>query len=157
MTRPQLNTSIDTVFDDNRADDSLTPLMAGSELKKVADYVDQEVAGVNPIKTASQITLSLTPQVLPYLINSCSFQGGIAYLPNPTQIGQMIYAIAVSNSIQIRANVGNTNKMFITFNTFVPNVIVNQYQMYRFTYIGFGSGTGQSVGLIDGYWKAEMI
>jgi hypothetical protein len=28
MTRPQLNTSIDTVFDDNRADDSLTPLMA---------------------------------------------------------------------------------------------------------------------------------
>jgi hypothetical protein len=58
----------------------------------------------------------------------------------------MIYAIAVSNSIQIRANVGNTNKMFITFNTFVPNVIVNQYQMYRFTYIGFGSGTGQSVG-----------
>jgi hypothetical protein len=61
----------------------------------------------------------------------------------------------MSNSIQIRANVGNTNKMFITFNTFVPNVIVNQYQMYRFTYIG--SGTGQSVGLIDGYWKAEMI
>jgi hypothetical protein len=28
MTRPQLN--IDTVFDDNRADDSLTPLMAGA-------------------------------------------------------------------------------------------------------------------------------
>jgi hypothetical protein len=75
----------------------------------------------------------------------------------PNQIGQMIYAIAMSNSIQIRANVGNTNKMFITFNTFVPNVIVNQYQMYRFTYIGLVLEQGNQSVLIDGYWKAEMI
>jgi len=40
MTRSELNTSIDTIFDDNRPDDSLTPSMEGTELKKVADYAE---------------------------------------------------------------------------------------------------------------------
>ena len=44
--------------------------------------------------------------------------------------------------------------MFEVFNTFVSSVTLAQYEMYRFTYIGFGSGTGGSVG---GYWKAEQI
>jgi len=42
MTRPELDNSINTVFDDNRPNESLNPSLAGAELKKVADYVDQE-------------------------------------------------------------------------------------------------------------------
>lgn len=41
MDRAALNSAIDTVFDDNRADNSLTPSMEGSALKLLADYVDQ--------------------------------------------------------------------------------------------------------------------
>jgi len=47
MTRPELNTSIDTVFSDSIADASLTPSMEGIQLKKVADYTDQEVAVIS--------------------------------------------------------------------------------------------------------------
>jgi hypothetical protein len=55
MTRAELNASIDAIFDDNRPDNSLAPAMEGAELKKVADYVDQEVeansGGMQVVKT----------------------------------------------------------------------------------------------------------
>jgi len=38
--------------------------------------------------------------------------------------------------------------MFVTFGTFVQNVILTTNQMYRFIYIGFDT---------VGYWKAEQI
>jgi hypothetical protein len=149
MTRPELNDSIDTVFDDDRADESLAPSMAGEKLKEVADYIDQETS-----KDSGTVTLSGTTQVLPYKINSCNFTGGKAYLPAPPKIGAEIYVIAVSNNIEISANSANTAKMFSTFNSFVTNVVLKTNQMYRFIYIGFGSGAG---GVTDGYWKAEQL
>jgi hypothetical protein len=63
MTRAELNTSIDTVFDDNRAVDSLTPSMEGTELKKVADYVDQQV-GTSSSATKVQKTTITSVQIL---------------------------------------------------------------------------------------------
>lgn len=150
MIRDALNTSIDTVYNDARPDLSLTPSMQGAELKKVADYAEQ----LSPIKTAGAVTLSGTPSALPNDVNSCSFTEGVAYLPATTTIGKQVIVIAVSNNIEIRANVSNTAKMFETFNTFVSNVILTTNQMCRFTYIGFGTGLG---GAVDGYWKAEKL
>ena len=149
MTRGELDDYIDLNITDKTEDDSLTPTDEGNALKAVADYIDQEIEAL-PVytKTSGSITLSVTPQVLPYDINSCAFAGGIAYLPATTEIGKQIYVIAVANNIEIRANVANTNKMFEVFNTFIANVIIATNEMYRFTYIGFAS---------EGYWKAENI
>lgn len=64
MTRAELNTSIDTVFDDARADNSLTPSLEGTELKKLADYTDQEVKTKivkTTITTAQVLDLFTTP------------------------------------------------------------------------------------------------
>lgn len=113
-------------------------------VKAVKTYVDANAGVV--AKTSGAITLSATPTVLPYDTNSCSFTGGIAYLPATTEINKEIYVIATANNIEIRANAANTNRMFVTFNTFVSNVILTTNQMYRFIYIDFG-----------GYWKAELI
>jgi hypothetical protein len=97
-------------------------------------------------KTSGAITLSATPQVLPYDINSCSFGGGKAFLPTTTENGKEIIVLAVANNIEIRANSANTNFMFVKFQTFVSSVTLATNELYRFTYIGFG-----------GYWKAEIL
>jgi hypothetical protein len=101
---------------------------------------------VGGVKTSGAVPLSLTPIVLPYDIYSVSYNSGIAYLPDTSEIGKEVLVISNSIGISIRANVDNTAKMFLNFNTFVSSVTMNQYEMYRFTYIGFG-----------GYWKAELI
>lgn len=150
MTSTELKAQIDSQITNETTANAITPTDVGTNLKEIVDYVDQQV----PIRTATSTTLSATPQVLPSDINSCSFGGGIAYLPTTTIIGKEVIVISVSANIVIRANEGNTNKMFEVFNTFVSSVTLAQYEMYRFTYIGFGSGTGGSVG---GYWKAEQI
>jgi hypothetical protein len=105
-------------------------------------------------QTSGAINLSATPQVLPFDINSCATQGGKAFLPSTTEIGKQVYVFAVQDNIEIRANSANTNFMFVKFQTFIPSVTLLNKQMYRFTYIGFGSGTGGTVG---GYWLAELI
>jgi hypothetical protein len=121
-------------------------------VKAIKDYVDANSGGVP--QTSGAVSLSATPQVLPFDINSCSFQGGKAFLPTTTEIGKQIYVFAAQNNIEIRANSANTNFMFVKFQTFIPSVTLLNKQMYRFTYIGFGSGTGGTVG---GYWLAELI
>lgn len=150
MTSTELKAQIDSQITNETTANAITPTDVGTNLKEVVDYVDQQV----PNKTATSTTLSATPQVLPSDINSVTFGGGIAYLPDTTIIGKEVLVISNATGIEIRANVGNTNKMFETFNTFVASVTLAQYEMFRFTYIGFGSGTGGSVG---GYWKAEQI
>ncbi len=150
MTSTELKAQIDSQITNETTANAITPTDVGTNLKKVVDYVDQQV----PNKTATSTTLSATPQVLPSDINSVTFGGGIAYLPDTTIIGKEVLVISNATGIEIRANVGNTNKMFETFNTFVASVTLAQYEMFRFTYIGFGSGTGGSVG---GFWKAEQI
>lgn len=115
-------------------------------VKAVKTYVDANAGGAP--KTSGSIDLSATPQVLPYDINSCSFSGGIAYLPTTNIISREIYVIATANNISIRANVANTAKMFTTFGTFTSNIVLTTNQMYRFIYIGFD---------VEGYWKAELI
>ena len=144
MTNTALKAQIDSQVTNETLPNSISPADVGGNLKAVVDYVDQQV----PVKTAGTIDLSLTPQVLPYDMNSCSFAGGIAYLPTTDVIGREIYAIAVANNIVIRANVANTNKMFTTFGTFTQNVVLTTNQMYRFIYVGFET---------EGYWKAELI
>lgn len=149
ITRQNVLDDIASKITDKTAAGSLSNVEDGANRELILNYIDQETS-----KDSGTVALSGTTQVLPYKINSCSFTGGKAYLPVPTKIGTEIYVIAVSNNIEILANVAGTNKMFVTFNTFVANVILAQYQMYRFIYIGFGSGTG---GIVDGYWKAEQI
>ena len=144
MTNTALKAQIDSQVTNETLPNSISPADVGGNLKSVIDYIDQQA----PIKTAGSIDLSLTPQVLPYDMNSCSFAGGIAYLPATDVIGREIYAIAVANNIVIRANVANTNKMFTTFGTFTQNVVLTTNQMYRFIYVGFET---------EGYWKAELI
>ena len=150
MTNTTLKAQIDSQITNETTPSSVSPTDVGTNLKAVVDYIDQQV----PVKTSASITLSGTTQALPNDINSCSFTNGKAYLPTTTEIGKEIYVIAVSNGIEISANVAGTSKLFTTFNTFIANVVLTQYQMYRFIYIGFGTGTGGSV---DGYWKAELI
>jgi len=144
MTNTTLKAQIDSQITNETLPSSISPADVGGNLKAVVDYIDQQA----PIKVAEVLTLSATPQVLPYDVNSLSFSGGIAYLPTTDVIGKEVYAIANSNNIEIRANVGNTAKMFVTFGTFVQNVILTTNQMYRFIYIGFDT---------VGYWKAEQI
>jgi len=144
MTNAALKEQIDSNITNKTGAGSITKTNVGGELKAIIDYVDQQV----PIKTAGSVDLSLTPQVLPYDMNSCSFAGGVAYLPTTDVIGREIYAIAVANNIVIRANIANTNKMFTTFGAFTQNVVLTTNQMYRFIYVGFE---------IEGYWKAELI
>jgi len=144
MTNTALKEQIDSNIANKTGAGSITKTNVGSELKAIIDYVDQQA----PIKTAGSIDLSLTPQVLPYDMNSCSFAGGIAYLPATDVIGREIYAIAVANNIVIRANIANTNKMFTAFGTFTQNVVLATNQMCRFIYVGFET---------EGYWKAELI
>ena len=144
MTNTALKAQIDSQVTNETLPNSISPTDVGGNLKAVVDYVDQQ----SPIKTAGSVDLSLTPQVLPYDMNSCSFASGIAYLPATDVIGHEIYAIAVANNIVIRANVANTNKMFTTFGTFTQNVVLTTNQMYRFIYVGFET---------EGYWKAELI
>jgi len=144
MTNTALKAQIDSQITNETATGGITPYEVGTNLKEIVNYVDQQA----PIKIADVLTLSATPQILPYDVNSLSFSGGIAYLPTTDVIGKEVYAIANSNNIEIRANVGNTAKMFVTFGTFVQNVILTTNQMYRFIYIGFDT---------VGYWKAEQI
>jgi len=144
MTRAEVNNDINSKITSKTTAGSLTNIDDGANRVLMMDYVDQQA----PIKIADVLTLSTTPQVLPYDVNSLSFSGGIAYLPTTDIIGKEVYAIANSNNIEIRANVGNTAKMFVTFGTFVQNVILTTNQMYRFIYIGFDT---------VGYWKAEQI
>lgn len=144
MTSTQIKSDNNTLIRTKVALKSITKVNVANQLDAITDYVDQQVT----IKTAGSIDLSLTPQVLPYDMNSCSFAGGIAYLPATDIIGREIYAIAVANNIVIRANVANTNKMFTTFGAFTQNVVLTTNQMYRFIYVGFET---------EGYWKAELI
>ena len=155
MTSTELKAQIDSQITNETTANAITPTDVGTNLKDIVDYVDQEIDLIPIViaKTSGSITLSATPQVLPYDTNSCSFSGGKAYLPATTEINREILVIAIEN-IEIRANVANSAKMFTTFNTFITSVTLAQYEMYRFTYIGFGSGTGGSVG---GFWKAEQI
>lgn len=144
MTNTQIKDNNNTLIRIKTVAKSITKINVADQLDASIDYIDQQA----PIKVAEVLTLSATPQVLPYDVNSLSFSGGKAYLPTTDVIGKEVYAIANSNNIEIRANVGNTAKMFVTFGTFVQNVILTTNQMYRFIYIGFDT---------VGYWKAEQI
>jgi hypothetical protein len=121
-------------------------------VKAIKDYVDASSGGV-PL-TSGAINLNATPQVLPFDINSCATQGGKAFLPATTEIGKQVYVFAVQDNIEISANSAGTSFMFVKFQTFIPSVTLLNKQMYMFTYVGFGSGAGGTVG---GYWLAELI
>lgn len=142
MTNTALKAQIDSQITNETTSQGITPAEVGGNLTAIVNYVDQQA----PLKTTGTTSLTGTTQVLAYDINSLSFSGGKAYLPDTTIVGKQIYVIANSANIEISANVGGTAKMFTAFNTFIISVTLAQFQMYRFTYIDFG-----------GYWKAELI
>jgi len=119
-------------------------------------FVQQEIAASSSAtKTSGAISQSsATPVALTNDINSLSYNGGVSYLPTTTEIGKEVICIQGVGTSQVQANVANTTKLFSTYGTFVSNVSMTVNQLWRFTYIGFGSGTG---GATDGYWKAELM
>lgn len=142
MDNTTLKAQIDSQITNETTPASVSPTDVGTNIKAVVDYVDQQA----PIKTSGSVTLSGTPSLLPYDVNSCSFSGGKAFLPTTSEIGKQIIVIATQNNIEVRANSSGTNFMFLTFNTFIASVTLLTNEMYRFTYVGFG-----------GYWKAELL
>ena len=149
-TRTEVLADIASKITDKTAAGSLTNTDDGANRVLILDYIDQQA----PIKTSAVVTLTGTQTQLPKDINFCNFTGGKAYLPATTMIGREYIVLAVSNNIEIFANAANDTKMFITYPTLVASVVLTTNQMYRFTYLGIGTGTG---GVIDGYWKAELM
>jgi hypothetical protein len=155
MTSTELKSQIDSEITNETAPNSVSTIDVGNNLKDIVDYVDQETSALPiSIKTSGATTLSAIFSEIPRDINTLSFTNGKGYLPSTIEIGKEVICIANSNNIEIRANVVGTNKMFETFNTFVASVTLLTNEMYRFTYIGFGTGVG---GTIDGFWKAEQM
>ena len=149
-TNAELKTLTATQIRDKTSQRSITKTNIADRIDACYDYTDQQA----PIKTSAVVTLTGTQTQLPKDINFCNFTGGKAYLPATTMIGREYIVLAVSNNIEIFANAANDTKMFITYPTLIASVVLTTNQMYRFTYLGIGTGTG---GVIDGYWKAELI
>jgi len=156
MDSATLKAAIDNDITDKTVDLSIDNVDVGERMKDIVDYVDQEIAAL-PIgaKTSGAISQS-NPTAVPLLydINTLSYTSGKAYLPTTTEIFKQVICLATVDGCIVRANVGNTSKMFLVFNSFVSSITIDTNQMYRFTYIGFGTGTG---GATDGYWKAELM
>ena len=151
MDSTTLKVQIDTNITNKIGVGSISKTDVGGELKSVVDYVDQQV----PIKTSAIVSLSSSVQnVLSRDINACNVEDGLCYLPTTTSIGKEVLVLAVSNNIHVYANQANTVKMFATYGTMISNIILTVNQFYRFTYLGLGTGLG---GVVDGYWKAELI
>ena len=149
-TRAEVLADIASKITDKTAAGSLTNTDDGANRVLILDYIDQQA----PIKTSAVVTLTGTQTQLPNDINFCNFTGGKAYLPATTMIGREYIVLAVSNNIEIFANVANDTKMFVTYPTLVASIVLTTNQMYRFTYLGIGTGGG---GVVDGYWKAELM
>ena len=149
-TNAELKTLTATQIRDKTSQRSITKTNIADRIDAGYDYTDQQA----PIKTSAVVTLTGTQTQLPNDINFCNFTGGKAYLPATTMIGREYIVLAVSNNIEIFANVANDTKMFVTYPTLVASVVLTTNQMYRFTYLGIGTGGG---GVVDGYWKAELM
>lgn len=149
-TSTEIKDNNNTLIRVKTAPKSVTKNNVADQLDAIVDYVDQQA----PNKNSGIVVLSGTQIVLPKDVNACNTVGGLAYLPTTTMIGKEIIVIAVSNNIEIFANQANTAKMFETYPTIITSKVLTTNQIYRFTYLGLGSGTR---GEIDGYWKAELI
>lgn len=112
--------------------------------------VEEMTSGINP-------TSLVTASLIGFDINSCPHANSLYFLPTTTIIGKQVIVISAgvtANNIQIFVNAAADPKMFVTFGTNITSVTLAPNQMYRFTYLGFGTGTG---GIVDGFWKAEQI
>lgn len=153
MTRADLNTAINTVFDDARADNSLTPSMEGNVIKLVADYIDQEITTL-PIgaKTNGAISggsISPYPELTYNLntVNSNNINNKVV-LPTTTEVGKEVLVFAANNSGSF-------------------SVMADQVGSSKISSGGISSTTGSlSIGanisarfihINNGYWKAEII
>jgi hypothetical protein len=153
MTRAELNTSIDTVFDDNRAVDSLTPSMEGTELKKVADYVDQEIAAVSiGGKTNGVVIASLSAPypVLTFNLNTVNsnYINDTVVLPTTTEIGKEILVFAGNNPSAFRVQANQANTAGISaggISSTSSSLNIGANISVRFIHLN------------NGYWKAEII
>lgn len=112
--------------------------------------VEEMISGIN---TASLVTTSL----LGFDVNSCPHANSLYFLPTTTVIGKQVLVISAgvtANNIQIFANAAADAKMFETFGTNIASVTLTPNQLYRFTYLGYGTGAG---GVVNGFWKAENL
>ena len=146
MTKSELKAQIDSQITNETTANAITPTKVGTNMKLIVDQNEKTSGAISQSNT--------TPVALTNDINILNYGGGISYFPNTTEIGKEILVIANSDNCIVRANVGNTAKIFTTFNSFLSSLVLNQNQMYRFVYIGFGTGAGGSV---DGFWKAEQM
>lgn len=138
MTNTALKAQIDSQITNETTSNAITPTKVGVNMKAIIDL---------SIKTSGTISqANITPVPLTFDVNILNFGGGRAYLPTTDEIGKEILVIADADNCTVRANVGNTAKIFTTFNSFLSSLVLNQNQMYRFVYVGF-----------DLYWKAELI
>src|SRR5690349_14826014 len=149
MDSTALKAQIDSQITNETSPNSISPADVGGNLKSVVDYIDQQA----PIKSSGSLSLS-TNQTLVKDITGLSYSGGEAYLPATTIIGKEYIVFAANDNISVFANIAKTANMIVTYGTFITNVELMSNQMYRFTYLGFGTGTG---GTVNGLWKAEQI
>ena len=151
MDSTTLKAQIDSQITNETAPNSISPADVGGNMKAVVDYTDQQA----PTKTSGIVVLSDSVEaVLPKDINACNTANGLAYLPTTTFIGKEVIVLAVSNNITIYTNAAHDSRIFSTYPTMVSNIVLTTNKMYRFTYIGLGTGTG---GTVNGYWKAELM
>lgn len=81
MSRVALNTSIDTVFNNDVADESLSPLMVAEKLKEVADYAEQLIK-IKIVKTTITEAQILQLFTTPVTILDSTETGKIKYPTN---------------------------------------------------------------------------
>lgn len=142
MTRTQLNNTIDAVFNDSVADNSISPSDEATAYKLVADYVDERLI----TKTQGLITANSTPSLLQFDQNTVIGAGGIVYLPTTTLIGKEVY-VNSGALISVLANVNSDAK--ITYQD--PNSdFLAVFKMPAKSCVKF-----TSKGL--GFWQAEDI
>lgn len=145
MTRPELNTSIDTNVTNRTAEAPSSAPLIGTEMKKVADYVDQEIGF-----TSGTIEMELgVEKLLLYSFNQIISDANNrnTVLPESPAIGKKIQ---VNNdsfyTVRVYANAAHESKMIIGDNNAnATNKTLRPLSSYIFTHIG------------EGFWRADVI
>lgn len=153
MTREELNTSIDENVTDRTIENPSSAPLIGTEIKKVADYIDDRISAL-PVGVAtagiveSESTGANTAEPLIYDYNTCIGNSKYFLLPGNPSIGKMIYVAvnAGGGVINVVANTTPSARISTTSNnSFSGTVQLRNLKVFRFIHIG------------DGYWQLEFV
>ena len=156
MTNITLKAQIDSQITNETLSNSISPTDVGGNLKSVVDYIDQEVANASSGGTKTTIQIeqsSSTPVPLTGYFNILSYSGGYSYLPSSNFIGKEVI-VATNFITNIQADLIASSLLIDVWGAPVSSLVMQANETRRFTFIGLGSGEG---GLINGFWKAELI